>query len=135
VFRIVVFIIFIISIFSAASTASAKSFVLNSTLKVEHLLELSFKPSNFAFVSEKDILVLSRDDGKVYHIINNKLNPKPVVDVDVATVGYRGMLGIDTLTNKSGETCVFLYYTESAGIDGDDDIEAKNLEPLGNRLL
>jgi glucose/arabinose dehydrogenase len=43
------------------------------------------------------------------------------------------MLGIDTL-KYAGHNYVFLYYTESAGKDGSDEIENGGTEPLGNRL-
>lgn len=60
--------------------------------------------------------------------------PKPALDVNVATIGYRGMLGIDILKTKDKHVYVFLYYTQSVKKDGDDEIDKGGLEPLGNRL-
>lgn len=80
------------------------------------------------------MLVLDRDYGKLYLVTNGKLNPSPLLDVNVATVGYRGMLGISTMNSSNGDTFVFLYYTEAAKEDGDDDPENGGIRPLGNRL-
>jgi aldose sugar dehydrogenase len=85
-----------------------------------------------AFVGQNEILILDRETGKVYRILDYKLIPKPILDVNVATIGYRGMLGIDTLNTKENVTYIFLYYTEAAEKDGDDEIDG--LTPLGNRL-
>jgi len=62
------------------------------------------------------------------------MKQEPLLDVNVATVGYRGMLGIDTLSGKANVTYVFLYYTESIRNDGDDETGRAGLEPAGNRL-
>lgn len=86
-----------------------------------------------AFVSLDDILVLDRNEGKVYRITSGIMASEPVLDVNIATVGYRGMLGIDTL-KREGRNYVFLYYTESNGKDGTDESENGGIEPLGNRL-
>jgi aldose sugar dehydrogenase len=112
----------------------AKPLVTDSNLKVQYLVEVPFKPSNMAFVDRDYILILDRDAGKVYGIREFKIEPEPLLDVNVAIVGYRGMLGIDTLVGKDNVTYAFLYYTESGRKDGDDDTNQGGLEPLGNRL-
>jgi hypothetical protein len=71
--------------------------------------------------------------------------PQPLLDVNVASYGHRGMLGIaiappPVLQSKHGHvndnnnttTYVFLYYTEAPTKDGDDIKEGK--QTLGNRL-
>ena len=93
-----------------------------------------FKPSNMAFIGPNDILVLDRNEGKVYRITNGVITQNPILDVNIATVGYRGMLGIDTLKLENGSQYVFLYYTETANKDGEDESGAGGTEPLGNRL-
>jgi glucose/arabinose dehydrogenase len=91
-------------------------------------------PTSMAFLGQNDILVLEKDYGTVRRIINGDLVKEPLLDVNVATKGERGMLGIaianDAKTLKP--TYVFLYYTESSTKDGQDLIDGK--EPLGNRL-
>ncbi|AFU58429.1 hypothetical protein Ngar_c14940 [Candidatus Nitrososphaera gargensis Ga9.2] len=73
----------------------------------------------------------------VRRIVNRTLLKEPVLDVEVANLRERGMLGIaiakqNNATNqKTTKTFVFLYYIE-AKQDGSD---AKNGDPpLGNRL-
>jgi glucose/arabinose dehydrogenase len=86
-----------------------------------------------AFIGPDDILALDRNEGKVYRITNSVITPNPILDVNIATVGYRGMLGIDMLKSEKVPQYVFLYYTESANSDGEDE-SGNGVEPLGNRL-
>ena len=118
-------------------------------------------PTSMAFLGPDDILVTEKDSGTVRRIINSTILPQPLIDVNVATYGHRGLLGIaissqsedqNMKINKTLEISpsfshshtnlhypstvntihVFLYYTEAATHDGDDTTEGK--EPLGNRL-
>ncbi len=107
---------------------------LDTDLRVEHIFSGAFKPSNMAFIGPDDILALDRNEGKVYRITNGVMNSSLVLDVNIGTVGYRGMLGIDILKNRDGPDFVYLYYTESAEKDGSDENESGAKEPLGNRL-
>jgi aldose sugar dehydrogenase len=54
-----------------------------------------------------------------------------VLDVNVASMNERGMLGIAIAKHENGPTYVFLYFTESKTKDGDDLLGE---QPLGNRL-
>ena len=83
------------------SNGLAQPVVLNSNLKIDHVFSGQFKPTNMAFLGNNDILVLDRDEGKVYRMLNGNMNPEPVLDAKVATIGYRGMLGIDVMKTKS----------------------------------
>jgi len=129
---IIIFLLNALIITTFSNNTLAQPSVRVSTLQVEHLLDVPFKPSNMAFIGQKDILVLDREEGKVYKILDYKLVPKPILDVNVATIGYRGMLGIGTLASEDNITYIFLYYTEAVGKDGDDALDGKT--PLGNRL-
>ena len=105
--------------------------------------------TSMVFLGPNDILVAEKDSGKVRRIVNAAMLQQPLLDVNVATYGHRGMLGIavdsSLLENRSGElhnnnstatptipTYVFVYYTEAQRQDGDDITKGK--EPLGNRL-
>src|SRR5215831_191767 len=70
-----------------------------------------------AFLGPNDILVLEKDQGTVQRIVNGHMLPQPVLHVNVATEGERGMLGIaiakDTRANGTIDRYVFLYYTQS----------------------
>jgi len=118
---------------SSLGFAYAEPVAVEANLRIQHIFSGQFKPSNMAFVGPDDILVLDRNEGKAYRITGGIMASEPVLDVDIATVGYRGMLGIDTLKRESSNY-VFLYYTESNGKDGSDESENGGIEPLGNRL-
>jgi aldose sugar dehydrogenase len=95
-------------------------------------LQLVFRglqnPSNMAFLGPDDILVLDKNDGTVRRIVNGTMLPEPVLDVEVANLVERGMLGIAIARDQN---YVFLYYTES-GSDGSD--AEHGAAPFGNRL-
>jgi aldose sugar dehydrogenase len=88
-------------------------------------------PTSMEFVGPNDILVLNKNDGKVLRIIDGALLNQPLLDVEVANLVERGMLGIAVTKNANGPTYVFLYFTESK-VDGDD--ATNNAAPLGARL-
>jgi aldose sugar dehydrogenase len=88
-------------------------------------------PTSMAFLGPDDILVLEKNDGTVRRIVNGTMLPEPVLDVNVANMNERGMLGIAISKHENGPTYVFLYFTESRATDGNDLL---GMEPLGNRL-
>jgi len=110
----------------------AEPIMTNAHFTVERIFKGHFEPSSMTFLSLDDILVLDRDAGKVYRITDG-VESKPLLDVKVATDGYRGLLGIAATHNDKKSTNVFLYFTEARTRDGDD--EGKNkANPLGNRI-
>jgi aldose sugar dehydrogenase len=131
---IIISIIFSTGFLLSANIATAQPSVLDSSLTVDHLLDVPFKPSNMKFLNQNEILILDRDQGRVYVIKDSEMRQEPLLDVNVATVGYRGLLGIDTLTGKDNVTYIFLYYTESISKDGDDESDPGGFQPVGNRL-
>src|ERR671915_783530 len=102
-------------------------------LKVELIVQGLDLPTTMAFLGPNDILVLEKDKGTVQRIVNGKMLPEPLLDVNVATSVERCMCGI-ALSSQSntGLIYVFLYYTEAELTDSEDIIEGK--APLGNRL-
>ena len=126
--------------------------VFDPNLKVEKIFLKSDKNSSWTlsqvtsmtFLGTGDILVLSKNDGKVHRILNDSLLEEPILDVNVANKRERGLLGISSSTysipndNKYRDIkYVFLYFTES-NKDGNDVCPKQYLcEPgdsLGNRL-
>lgn len=84
-------------------------------------------PTTMAFLSQNDMLVLEKDKGTVMRVIDGQVQAQPLLDVSVATEVERCMCGIAiSQNNETGNTYVFLYYTEAQGGDGGD--------PIGNRL-
>jgi aldose sugar dehydrogenase len=123
-------------------------------LKVELVVDTGLKrATSMAFLGPNDILVLAKNTGNVYRIINGKMLPEPLLDVNVANEAERGLLGIAIAKGGNGNTNtenedsngnirhVFLYYTESGGgKDGDDapnnatNTSTSGIAPAGNRL-
>ena len=79
-------------------------------------------PTGMKFLGPDDILVLEKNTGKVKEIKNGKVSGT-VLDVNVANISERGLLGIAI---SEIPRYVFLFYTETEGIDGG--------KVLGNRL-
>ena len=104
-------------------------------LKVEQIINTGLKrTTSMAFLGPNDILVLGKETGKVHRILNGKILPQPLLDVNVASEAERGLLGIaianDNASTENGNTRhVFLYYTESGG--GKDGDDAPKVSPAG----
>ena len=86
-----------------------------------------------------DILILNKNDGTIYRIINGSLINAPLLDVNVANKFERGLLGIATSNEGNNTEYIFLYYTQSKQNDGSDVCNTtyycvQGTEPLGNRL-
>ena len=101
-------------------------------LKVELIVQGLDLPTTMAFLGPDDILVLEKDKGTVQRIVNGKMLPEPLLDVNVATSVERCMCGIAVSQSNTGLTYVFLYYTEAELTDSEDVTQGK--APLGNRL-
>src|SRR5215216_7127540 len=98
-------------------------------LKAEVVFKGLSYPTGMAYLDQDDILVIEKDTGIVRRIINGTMLQKPLLDVNVATQGHRGMLGIAVsnipsssldrdISNNTTQTSntnitkyVFLYYT------------------------
>jgi aldose sugar dehydrogenase len=111
----------------------AEPTTINPKFVVERIFTGEFKPSTMAFLGPDDIIVLDRDLGKVYRIIDG-VQSKPLLDVNVATVGYRGLLGVAVSANEKNIPNVFLYYTQAHKRDNEDEGISNPIEPLGNRV-
>ena len=104
--------------------------LFDSNLKITTIAEGLDTPTTMAFVGQGDILVLEKDTGLIKRIVDGKILPKPVLDVNVANSVERCLCGI--AVSKSGAiTYVFVYYTEIDGKDGED---RSGKEPIGNRV-
>jgi aldose sugar dehydrogenase len=105
-------------------------------LTVKQIFKGLVRPTSIAFLGPNDILALEKDKGTVQRIVDGKMLPEPVLDVNVANLNERGLLGIAVAKhNENRTTYVFLYYTESGeGKDGDDAATSGGVEPVGNRL-
>ena len=134
-----VIILFFGLTFFMAITASDRSVaaypsIRDPYLRVEVVAEGITFPTSMAFLARDDILVLEKNTGTIKRIIHNQVQPEPLLDLNVANQGERGLLGIGVAkNNNNGSTYVFLYFTESStGDDYSGDVGIN--EPLGNRL-
>jgi glucose/arabinose dehydrogenase len=116
---------------SIQAQGQVQPFVLNPKFQVQRVFAGHFEPSSMAFLGPDDILVLDRDEGKVFRVTHG-IQSDPLLDVNVATNGYRGLLGVADSVNQNN-TYVFLYYTQSASQDSSDKFQHP-VNPLGNRL-
>jgi glucose/arabinose dehydrogenase len=83
-------------------------------LKAEVVFEGLESPTSIAFLGPNDILVLEKDKGTVQRIVNSNILAEPLLEVNVANDGNRGMLGIAVSKGEEfNSTNVFLYFTES----------------------
>lgn len=93
-------------------------------------------PTSMVFLKENDILVLEKNSGIVKRVVDNKILDKPLLDLNVANDGERGLLGIAVNTPspnfKNKPTYVFLFLTESAEKDGED--KEHSFIPVANRV-
>jgi aldose sugar dehydrogenase len=86
--------------------------------------------TQFALLGNNDILMLSKNDGKVLRVLNHKLLSEPLLDVNVTNQWESGLLGI-TISKDADKVYVFLYYTESTSGDGTN---ASSTDPSYNKL-
>jgi len=104
--------------------------LFDSNLKITTIAQGLSTPTTMAFVGPDDILVLEKDTGMIKRIVNGKVLPKPVLDVNVANSVERCLCGI--AVSKNGPTTyVFIYYTQIDGKDGEDKA---GKQPIGNRV-
>jgi glucose/arabinose dehydrogenase len=121
--------------------------IKDPNLKVELVYQGKFQvqtnessPVSTMTFQGNDILILNKNDGTIYRIINHTLINVPLLDVNVANKFERGLLGISTSNESKNNTeYVFVYYTQSKQIDGSDVCNTtyycvQGTEPLGNNL-
>jgi aldose sugar dehydrogenase len=123
-----------------ADNAQYKPRVFNSsasvndpTLKVSTIATGLNFPTSMAFLGPNDILVTEKNNGTILRIINGTVQPKPILDLSVATRAERGLLGIaisngdGTDKAKNNFRYVFVYFTNSTeGKDSDGELQEKS---------
>ena len=128
----IVAVIIVIMINILSNYGCAQPVTVNPRFSVERIFTGHFEPSSMTFLGPNDILVLDRDEGKVYRVTDG-IESGPLLDVNVGTDGYRGLLGVAATVNDMENISVFLYFTEASQQDG-DDVGKNPVNPLGNRL-
>src|ERR671918_2807714 len=99
-----------------ASIGTGEPSIKDPSLKVETVATGLALPTTMAFIGPNDILALEKSKGTVQRIVNGQMLAEPLLRVNVSSEVERGMLGIATSKdNQTGNTNVFLYYTEAQG--------------------
>jgi glucose/arabinose dehydrogenase len=125
--------------------------ILDPNLKAEVVFRGLGYPTSMAFLGPNDMLVTEKDAGTVRRIVNSTELPQPLLEVNVATLAHRGLLGIAIVPHSTAVVAlsnhgtanghnndnsiiayVFLYYTQAQTRTGDNIIDGT--QPLGNRL-
>ncbi|ALI37565.1 Soluble aldose sugar dehydrogenase YliI precursor [Candidatus Nitrosocosmicus oleophilus] len=127
-------ILFLVFFNSCLQYVSSEPILYDKNLKIETLYHGLEFPVSMSFLKDDDILVLEKNDGIVNRIINGQMLDDPVLQLDVDNSQERGLLGSVALTNSSGITSVYLYFTQ---LNGEESTNESNSEDdvLGNRIF
>jgi aldose sugar dehydrogenase len=106
--------------------------IRDPNLNIETVAEGLEFPTAVAFLGTNDFLVLEKEKGTVQRIVNGKMLPEPILDVNVGASQERCMCGIAISTSTPGHTYIFLYFTETESADKEDVLQGN--DPIGNRL-
>jgi glucose/arabinose dehydrogenase len=93
--------------------------VKDPALKAEVVFTGLTYATDMAFLGPDDILVTEKDTGVIRRILNGVMLQKPLLDVNVANYGHRGMLGI-AVSNKNTDNTL-----------GNDSISIKDYDSAG----
>jgi aldose sugar dehydrogenase len=102
------------------------------TLKIESVVTGFAFPTGITFVGNNEILLLEKNTGYVYRIVNGNVS-NSVTHLNVSIEDERGLLGIAILENdksKEDNPFVFLYFTSCSPIKTD----ANNSQNCGNYI-
>ena len=78
-------------------------------LKTQVVFEGLTSPTSIAFLGPNDMLVLEKDKGTLQRIVNGKVLAEPLLEVNVADDGNRGMLGISVSKGEESILQIFSY--------------------------
>ena len=95
------------------NVSSSNPVVSDPNLKIESVATGFDFPTGIAFLGNNDILLLEKNTGIVYRIIDGNIT-NPVIHLNVSSKDERGLLGIAVTGNgesKQDDRLVFLYYT------------------------
>ncbi|HEX9442587.1 MAG TPA: PQQ-dependent sugar dehydrogenase, partial [Candidatus Binatia bacterium] len=110
--------------FSAAPCFAAPA-LIDPNLSVAPVVSGLDSPTTMAFIGDNDILVLQKNDGKVFRVLDGVA--AEVLDVAVDSTNERGLLGIALHPGFASNHFVYLFYTEGSSAND-------NGSPLGNRV-
>jgi glucose/arabinose dehydrogenase len=84
--------------------------IRDQSLKVEKVAQGLSEPTSMAFVDERNLIILQKNDGRVMLVSDGALQDEPLATFQVESASERGLLGVAVNEND-----VFIYVTENAG--------------------
>jgi aldose sugar dehydrogenase len=108
---------------------------INKDIALEPMFEGVDFPTSMAFLDSDDILILEKSKGTVKRIVNESILEEPLLDVNVAYRGERGMLGIAIAKNFQGDDPSIVSNNDDLSTNGTGGIAGSittNLEQLSN---
>ena len=107
--------------------------MLDPNLQAEVLLNTGIaQPIGIVFLAANDYLVLEKASGQIKRVINNVLQPQPVLDLAVNSNSERGLLSMVLNPNFPTDPSVYIRWTESS--TGADSGVVSEVPLLGNRV-
>lgn len=90
------------------------------------------QPVGIVFLAANDYFVLEKASGQVKRVINNTVQPTPVLDLAVNSNSERGLLSMVVAPNFPVDPSAYVFWTESS--TGADTNVVLNVPLLGNRV-
>ncbi|MGI0020343.1 MAG: PQQ-dependent sugar dehydrogenase [Nitrososphaera sp.] len=84
--------------------------IRDQSLRLEKVVEGLSAPTSMAFVDERNLIVLQKDDGRVMLVADGTLREEPLATFDVENASERGLLGVAV-----NDRDVFIYATVNEG--------------------
>src|SRR5919112_6697302 len=83
-------------------------------LKVEQIVKGLFMPTSISFIGNNDFIVTQKN-GTVSRVVNNAIVNKPLLNLNVASGFYQGLLGsaVSKNNNRANSIYVFLSFSSS----------------------
>jgi len=107
--------------------------MLDPNLQVDVLLTTGIsQPIGIVFLAANDYLVLEKASGQIKRVINNVVQPMPVLDLAVNSNSERGLLSMVLHPNFPSDPSVYIRWTESS--TGADSGVVSEVPLLGNRV-
>jgi glucose/arabinose dehydrogenase len=89
--------------------------MLDPNLQAEVLLNTGIaQPIGIVFLAANDYLVLERASGQIKRVINNVIQPQPVLDLAVNSNSERGLLSMVLNPNFPTDPSVYIRWTRAA---------------------
>ncbi len=94
--------------------------IFDDKIKVQKVWDNNLTSTSFSFIGPEDILINDSYNGTIYRYVNGSLTG-PLYDFNTAQDGLIGLASLE----KNGTRYVFVFVTESGGLEDHDDTTKK----------